>query len=147
MINQAYLNLVLQTVQTTEIKMQIDIQARNFSLTNALREYIQRRLGFALSTRDEYIQRVMVRLSDINGPRGGRDKCCHIQIVLPQLADVVIEDTELDMYVAIDRASDRAGRTVGRKLARQRDNSRTAGLHDPALLAEQYETESATFDQ
>lgn len=125
--------------------MKIDIQARNFSLTNALHEYIQRRLGFALSSRDEYIQRVMVRLSDINGPRGGKDKCCHIQVVLPQLADVVIEDVELDMYVAIDRATDRAGRTVSRKLSRQRDNGRTTGLHDIALLAEQHEAEPATF--
>jgi len=127
--------------------MQIDIQARNFSLTEALREYIQRRVSFALSTRDEHIQRIKVRLSDINGPRGGRDKCCQIQVVLPQLADVVIEDTELNMYVAIDRAMDRTGRTVNRKLARQRDNARTTGLNDIAVLAEQAEEEPVDFKQ
>lgn len=108
--------------------MQIDIQARNFMLTNSLRGHIERRLGFALSSRDEYIQRVMVRLTDINGPRGGEDKCCHILVVLPRLTDVVIEDTDADMYAAIDRAADRATRTVGRRLARQRDNSRSSGL-------------------
>jgi len=110
--------------------MLIDIQARNFSLTNALRDHIERRLGFALSSRDEHIQRIVVRLSDINGPRGGEDKCCRIQIVLPKLTDVVIEDIEVDMYVAIDRAADRAGRTVGRRLARQRDNSRSTFRHE-----------------
>jgi len=109
--------------------MLIDIQARNFSLTHALREHIERRLGFALSSRDEYIQRIMVRLSDINGPRGGEDKCCRIHVVLPQLTDVVIEDTEVDMYAAIDRATDRAGRTVTRRLARQRDNNRSPNKH------------------
>jgi len=117
--------------------MQIDIQARNFSLTQALRSHIERRLAFALSTRDEHIQRILVRLSDINGPRGGEDKCCHIQVVLPHLADVVIEDTEVDMYVAIDRAIDRAGRTVGRRLARQRDNERAAGLQYLHTLTEE----------
>ena len=116
--------------------MQIDIQARIFSLTNALRDHIKRRLGFALSTKDEHIQRVMVRLSDINGPRGGEDKCCHIQIVIPHLADVVIEDTEADMYAAIDRAADRAGRTVGRRLARQRDKGRSTDLQNLASLAD-----------
>ena len=110
--------------------MLIDIQARDFSLTHALREHIERRLGFALSSRGEYIQRVIVRLSDINGPRGGEDKCCRIQIVLPQLTDVVVEDTEVDMYAAIDRATYRAGRTVGRRLARQRDNSRCSSKLD-----------------
>ena len=110
--------------------MLIDIQARNFSLTNALRGHIERRLAFALSSRDEHIQRIVVRLSDVNGPRGGEDKCCHIQVMLPKLTDVVIEDIEVDMYVAIDRAADRAGRTVNRRLARQRDNSRSSFKHD-----------------
>ena len=106
--------------------MQIEIQARNFKLTQALRGHVERRLGFALSTRNDHIQRILVRLSDINGPRGGADKCCHIQVVLPSLADVVIEDTEVNLYAAIDRAADRASRTVTRRLARQRDKGRNA---------------------
>jgi putative sigma-54 modulation protein len=119
--------------------MQIDIQALNFSLTRALEKYIQRRLSFALSNKDDHIQRVVVRLSDINGPRGGADKCCHIQVVLPQLADVVIEDTEVDLYSAVDRAADRAGRTVGRKLARHRDRARITDPHYIETLVESYE--------
>jgi len=99
--------------------MQIDIQARHFTLTNALRSHIEHRIRLALTCCDDHIQRVMVRLSDINGPRGGVDKHCHIQIVLAGLPDIVIEDTEADMYVAINRASDRAGRTLVRKINRQ----------------------------
>ena len=83
----------------------------------------------------------MMRLSVINGPRGGEDKCCHVRVELAQLTDVVIEDTEVDMYAAIDRAADRAGRTVGRRLARQRDNSRSTGLHDLTLPTEPLEAE------
>lgn len=116
--------------------MQINIQARSFSLTNALRDHVKRRLGFALSTRDEHIQRVRVRLSDINGPRGGADKQCHIQVVLTRLPDVVIEDTEADMYAAIDRAADRAGRTVGRQLARRRDKRRSCLAQDDVVIDE-----------
>lgn len=103
--------------------MNIDIQARNFPLTHAMSGHVKRRLGFALSSRYEHIERILVRLSDINGPRGGNDKCCHIQVILPQLADVVIEDTESNLYVAIDRAADRASRTVARRLARHRDKA------------------------
>jgi putative sigma-54 modulation protein len=120
---------------TLEVTMHIDLQARNFSLTDALRSHVKRRLGSALCTRNEHIQRVNVRLSDINGPRGGEDKRCHIQVVLPQLPDVVIEYTDEDMYSAIDRAADRAGRTVGRRLTRQRDNGRTSGQREQAALA------------
>jgi hypothetical protein len=60
--------------------MQIDIQSNGFTLTEALREYTHRRLCFALVHCEETIRRVTVRLSDINGPRGGTDKCCHIQL-------------------------------------------------------------------
>lgn len=116
--------------------MQINIQARNFSLTNALRGHVERRLGFALSTKHIHIQRVLVRLSDINGPRGGADKCCHIQVILPHLPDVVIEETEEDLYAAIDRAAGRAGRTVRRRLTRQRDRSRSTSSHDIESIEE-----------
>jgi len=107
--------------------MKINIQTRDFLLTDALRSHVKRRLDFALSARDEHIQRVVVRLFDINGPRGGADKCCHIQVVLTHLTDVVIKDTEADLYAAIDRAANRAGRTTARRLARQRIRSRSSG--------------------
>jgi len=48
----------------------------------------------------------------------------------------VIEDTEADLYVAVDRATDRAGRTVGRRLARQRDRGRASGLYDTVSITE-----------
>ncbi len=121
--------------------MNIDIQARNFPLTDALRQHIDRRLGFALSSRDDAIQRIRVLLSDINGPRGGADKCCHIQVVIPRLPDVVIEDTEVDLYTAIDRAAERAGRTVGRRLNRQRDRDRSGGHQRLKNTSDVYDAE------
>ena len=66
--------------------------------------------------------------------RGGADKCCHIQVVLAHLSDVVIEDIETDLYVAIDRAVDRAGRTMVRKIRRQQSLLRQSR---PLLLDEQ----------
>ena len=119
--------------------MQLDIQARNFSLTDALRNHAERRLRFALTCCSDHIMRVVMRLSDINGPRGGEDKNCHLQVVLAGLPDVVIEDTEADLYVAIDRATDRASRTVVRRLARQRVRSRSCELQNTASITRLYE--------
>lgn len=100
--------------------MRIDIQARGFDLTEGLREHTVRRLQFALGWANHDVRAVSVRLFDINGPRGGKDKCCRIQVPFAGAANVVIEDTEDDLYVAIDRAAERAGRTLARRLARQR---------------------------
>lgn len=99
--------------------MHIEIQARDFTLTESLRAYIEQRINFALSSRYDQIKRIRVRLLDINGPRGGSDKRCQVHITLPRSRDIVIEDTQPDLYVAIDRAADRAARTVQRRLARQ----------------------------
>jgi putative sigma-54 modulation protein len=101
--------------------MHIDIHTHGFSLTPGLREYVEKRLAYALSHGDDSIMRLTVRLSDINGPRGGDDKCCLIEVRLKQAPAVVIEDIEADLYVAIDRAAERAGRTLARRLARQRE--------------------------
>lgn len=99
--------------------MQIDIQTQKFSLTNALQSYAKRRLNFALANKSEYINRVIMRLSDINGPRGGTDKRCRLQVRLSGLPDVFVEDIETDMYTSIDRACDRISRTVTRKINRK----------------------------
>ncbi len=104
--------------------MQIDIQSRRFTLTGDLKRRIRQRLGFALDIKNAHIQRVKVWLSDINGPRGGEDKCCHIQIEMPNSPDVVIKEVKNDLYSAIDRASHRAAQSVVRKLSRIRDKGR-----------------------
>ena len=54
--------------------MQIEIHAHDFLLTEGLRAHVERRFQFAMSRFQNYVLRVSVRLSDINGPRGGVDK-------------------------------------------------------------------------
>lgn len=100
--------------------MQIEIQAVDFALTEGLRAHLQYRLNFALWRFQDRIARVAVRLSDVNGPRGGVDKVCRLRVRLHGMPDVVIEDTEADLYMAISRAADRAGRTMGRQMERVR---------------------------
>lgn len=111
--------------------MQITIQARKFFLTDAIRNYAERRLRFALTCCGDHIQYVVMRLSDINGPRGGEDKRCHLQVILFGLPEVVVVDTEADLYIAIDRATDRAGRSVRRRIERQRTLLRQASTVTP----------------
>lgn len=100
--------------------MHIDIHTHGFTLTPGLREHVRKRLAYALSHAGNSITRLTVRLSDVNGPKGGDDKRCLIEARLKQVPAVVIEDVEADLYVAIDRAAERAGRTLARRLARQR---------------------------
>ena len=112
--------------------MRIEIQARKISLSRKLRRQAERRLRNALTRFDERIMRVSMRLSDSNGTRGANDKNCQLQIVLPGKPDVVVEETRENLYVAINRAIERAGQTVVRKFGRERRHAkRAAPLETP----------------
>lgn len=76
----------------------------------------------------DHIRRITLHLSDINGPRGGLDKRCRISVTLEKLAEVAVEDIESDLYVAIDRATDRAARTVTRNIDRARSHRKGGAM-------------------
>jgi putative sigma-54 modulation protein len=101
--------------------MHISIQSNGFVLTEALRAYIEQRLKAALGWAGTRMRKLHVSLSDINGPRGGRDKRCKIQVQLAGGKNVLIEDTEADLYHAIDRAAERADRAVVRRVEQLRE--------------------------
>lgn len=98
--------------------MQLDIQARGFTLTEGLRNYCEQRLRSALGPASGRLRNVAVRLSDVNGPRGGVDKRCTIRAIVPGAPPVVIAQYETDVYVAIDRAADRIARSLSRRMER-----------------------------
>jgi ribosome-associated translation inhibitor RaiA len=98
--------------------MQVGIQARGFKLTEALRDHCDRQLRFALGSASDKVHSVIIRLTDQNGPRGGIDKRCAVRATLHEAPLVIIVQDEADLYVAIDRAVDRAARTIARRLER-----------------------------
>lgn len=82
-----------------------------------LADLARRRLGFALGRFGARIRSVTVHVRDVNGPRGSVDKKCLIKIRLDRSKRlVVIEDADADPVVAMNRATDRASRTVARVL-------------------------------
>ena len=92
--------------------MQVNIKAQDLCLTGSLHSHAERRARFALTRFCDRIQHVVMRLSDVKQLRGGLNKRCHLQVVMADLPDVVVEATEADFYTAINRATDRAGRNV-----------------------------------
>lgn len=101
--------------------MHIHIQAHDFALTHSLRQYIERRLQFAFGWADDQLRQVSVQLFDENRAYRKENKCCRIRIEFPGAEDIVIEDTEADVCIAIDRAASRAGRSVAHGLDRLRE--------------------------
>jgi ribosome-associated translation inhibitor RaiA len=90
-----------------------------------LHEHVQRRLRFSLSRVAEHVRSVHVQLRDVNGPRGGVDKSCTVQIQLTQAPTVLVNDMDYDVLTLIDRVADRASQAALRSLQRRQLRYRT----------------------
>ena len=112
--------------------MEIEIQAHGFALTGALRAHVAKRLEAALSPFKRHVRRVVARLGDENGPRGGYDKTCRIGVSVGGAPDVFAADTRPDLYAAIDCAADRLAAALARRLNRRRALRRQAAPREVA---------------
>jgi ribosomal subunit interface protein len=98
--------------------MKVEVRLRNIETSEALREFVARRSGYRLSRFDRHVDSVVVRIVDVNGPKGGADKRCHVTVRGRSLGAVTIEELNEDPYAAAHLALERAARTVRRELER-----------------------------
>ena len=84
------------------------------------RAYIRQTLGMKLGKYATSIERVSVRLKDVNGPRGGIDQVCRIKVVLSGLPSVVFQSQAASLKDAINGAVTRVERAVRRRVQRRR---------------------------
>jgi hypothetical protein len=101
-----------------------------------LRARLTRKLGkYAMQ-----IERVSLRLDDLNGPRGGVDIVCKIKVVLAGLPSIVAEERAPDVREAAVRAGDVVTRAVRRALDRAGRSARARSRSkSPAAAAIQKE--------
>jgi ribosome-associated translation inhibitor RaiA len=97
-------------------------------LTAATRKHVHRRLGRQLGKFALHIERVTVRVRDVNGPRGGVDHACQLKVVLSKRPSVLVEARAHTPRAAFDLAADRTERAVRREIGR-------AGLRTPRATA------------
>ncbi|PFH11282.1 sigma 54 modulation/S30EA-like ribosomal protein [Collimonas sp. PA-H2] len=108
------------------------VATKGVKLSRRLREYVSHRLSRALDRKHYSIQAMKVRISDQNGPRGGIDKQCQIQLTLNGLPTVVITEKGSDVAAMVNQAAHRAAQAIERLLARTRSIAHTKYLA-PAL--------------
>jgi ribosome-associated translation inhibitor RaiA len=126
--------------------MKVDMLAKGFLITPSLRTYLERRLRFSLSPARSKIQGIAVRLRDLNGPRGGRDKLCQVSITIPGCPTVLVKEIQENMYCAIDRAVKRAAYRAVQILMRQRMAVRQAVKSIVAVKNQYLAPDFATAD-
>lgn len=96
-----------------------NIRVSGVDVTDEERVYIRQRLGMKLGKFATSIERVTVRLKDVNGTRGGVDKNCNIKVVLSGLPSVVFESQSASLRDAVNEAIAGIERVVRRSVQRR----------------------------
>jgi hypothetical protein len=93
--------------------MQLRFRSRHPQATY-LRELTERRLRFVPGRLCWLVPRVEVQMSDVNGPRGGIDKRCQVELRTDGAGSVVIASVASDWRTALGNALARAVRFLMR---------------------------------
>lgn len=104
--------------------MRVTIVSRDHRLQRPEEEWIRRRLEFALGRFGARIRAAKVRLKDLNGPRGGLDQACGLDVQLVSGELLTVESVQECMEAAASAAFDRMARRLREEFNRRRDVAR-----------------------
>jgi ribosomal subunit interface protein len=115
--------------------MHSEFKLHGVNAEELLREYVERRLHFALGRFGERIARVTTRISAHVGNRSN-DLTCRITADLQPFGAVTAEASNADVYTAIDRCISRLTRQCQSKCTRSRSGqSGRASIRVPGYLS------------
>ena len=92
--------------------------------TAELHDLTQRRVRFVLRRLSWLVPRAEVQMSDVNGPRGGIDKRCQVELRTDGAGTVVVASVANNWRTALDKALARAARFLMRLWRRGNDTRR-----------------------
>lgn len=101
--------------------MNIEIRATNVEITSALEEHITRKVRLAIGAQRDHLDRVLVRICDVNGPMGGRDIHCHVVARL-RGRTLVVHDLAGDAHEAATNAAARLSELMVSVVERHRSS-------------------------
>jgi len=96
--------------------MRIQTNFSDADASDAIRNYVERRLRFALGRSGQRVGQITVRIRP-DGPSGSH---CRIRAEMMPFGLVVVEHSDPDLFTAIDRVTGKLGRQFGRELDRIR---------------------------
>jgi hypothetical protein len=98
----------------------IDIRFRGIESSDALESHVTRRVRNHLRRFGQDLTAVVVRIADVNGPRGGVDKRCRITVRGPRFGSSTLSKLGTDAFAVVDVAVGTMAHALGRQITRAR---------------------------
>ena len=105
--------------------MKIEVSGRKVDLEASVKTFAERRIRSGMGRFSNKIREVRVQISDVNGPKGGRDKECRVEVRLRTVGSITTKAVEVNLHAAIARAIERAGHAVSEWVKRSREFEHT----------------------
>lgn len=106
--------------------MNIEVRGKDIELPVGFRAFVARKIDLALGRFSDRIAEVRVGIADVNGPRGGVDKTCRVEVRGARSWEVIVTAADADMYTVVHQAGDRVNRAVSKAIAKSRTLSRSS---------------------
>jgi putative sigma-54 modulation protein len=91
----------------------------SFDYSDTLSRHIERRVTAALRSQVAQVEGIVLKLLDVNGPRGGaNDKVVRITVSLKPWGRLVASAASSDIYLSVDSAANRLKTAVHRHCSR-----------------------------
>jgi hypothetical protein len=100
------------------------IEITGLTIAPTLRARVIRRVRHALVGVQASPVRVRVAFADVNGPKGGLDVRCAIDVQIPRTAPFHVEETAITDASAFDLSAAALARHVARRLERRQQSGR-----------------------
>ncbi len=104
--------------------MRIFIHSKSAQGTDSLRQYVQRNMRRAMERFSSIAQSIHVRLRDENGPKGGVDQHCTIEVRCRRLGPIIAEAKQRTLRLAVDEGCEKIERAMDHAVGALREKRR-----------------------
>jgi len=108
--------------------MRVRIQARGVRLGRSLRDHVEHQVRQSFDRVSHEVREIVINLSDLNGPRGGRDQRCAVMVRLVNGRSMILREVHESPFGAATAAIARMKRRLHERLARRRTRRRREKL-------------------
>jgi hypothetical protein len=98
--------------------MNISLITRHLDRSQTLIDLATRRAGYAFARFADLVDRIEIRLADINGPRGGSDVACLARLHLVRGGGLLVEGVAASPEAGVTKAVERLACRFRRLVAR-----------------------------
>lgn len=100
------------------------IEIVGFTITPSLKARVTRQLRRALTGVQAQPVHARVSFTDVNGPKGGLDIRCAIDVTIPRTKPFHVEEMAADGVTAFDQSAAAITQQIARRLERRTDSGR-----------------------